>query len=104
LGEILPLIFHHFSVKMSLSYEPNHFFFESSNDQVAQTPEPDRSLVVTDAGRETIKRLHPGYCDPDLPFRINQWSVEGLLVSRPAIDRYIRTFFGRQMRYPSGKF
>lgn len=66
---------------------------------VTKAPSPDHFLLLTTAGWEIVKRLHPGCCDPDLPFRIERWAIGGLAASRPAIDHYIRTFFGRQMKF-----
>lgn len=61
--------------------------------------EPNGQLAVTDAGRAFLKSLHPDTKDLDLPFRIDQWQTEGLEIAKPKIDRYIRTFFGKQKRF-----
>jgi len=56
-------------------------------------------VSLTSLGQAFVERLHPGCWDPDLPFRIEAWAVKGLAASQGAIDRYIRTFFGKQKRY-----
>lgn len=61
------------------------------------------AYVVTDLGQQLLARLHPGCEDADLPFRLNAWCEQGLDTSKPAIDRYIRTVFGKQLRYLPSK-
>lgn len=56
-------------------------------------------LALGPKGRHVLARLHPGCEDADLPFRLHAWAQQGLEASQPAIDRYIRTFFGRQKRF-----
>lgn len=58
-----------------------------------------RKVAITPMGHEFVRRLHPDCWDPDLPFRLDQWAAQGLVQSQPAIDRYIRTFFGKQKRF-----
>lgn len=55
-------------------------------------------VAVSDRGRALLALLHPDCEDPDLPFRLDVWCNEGA-AAKPAIDRYIRTFFGKQMRF-----
>lgn len=43
--------------------------------------------------------LHPDCNDPDLPFRLDDWCRQGLDVAKPAMDRYLKTFFGKQLRF-----
>lgn len=63
------------------------------------TKEPrGRSLRISSAGLRLLDLLHPDCEDPDLPFRIRRWQ-EGGAQSHSAIDRYIRTFFGKQKRF-----
>jgi hypothetical protein len=49
-------------------------------------------------GRELASLIHKDCYDPHLCKRIDGWGEEWP-VSKPAIDRYIRTFFGKQKRY-----
>ena len=53
---------------------------------------------VSGAGRVFLELLHPRCRDADLPFRIHDWG-RTWPESRPAVETYIRTFFGRQRRY-----
>lgn len=59
---------------------------------------PPYRLTVSDRGRALLELLHPDCEDPDLPFRLDAWCQQGS-AAKPAIDRYIRTFFGKQMRF-----
>ncbi len=56
-------------------------------------------LFLTEDGRAFLQRLHPDCWDPDLPFRLAHWTEQGFAQSKPAMDRYIRTFFGKQKRF-----
>lgn len=47
-------------------------------------------------GERFLDLLHKDCCDPDLPMRIEQWCLAGMDVAQPKVDRYIRTFFGKQ--------
>jgi len=67
-------------------------------DTAARTGRNGPSLRITKAGRRLLDLLHPDCEDVDLPFRIRQWQEQGS-GSHPAIDRYIRTFFGKQKRF-----
>lgn len=51
---------------------------------------------LSSAGRTFVSQLHHKTFDPDLPFRINEWIKSG---NYEAMARYIRTVFGRQLRY-----
>lgn len=53
---------------------------------------------ISERGLALIDRLHPDCEDPDLPFRLDAWAAAGY-ASMPAIDRYVRTFFGKQLRF-----
>jgi hypothetical protein len=55
-----------------------------------------RNWGLSEEGRRALDALHPKCEDPDLPFRLDEWCRQGLAVSRPSMDRYLRTFFGRQ--------
>lgn len=57
-----------------------------------------KRYVVSEAGRRFLDMLHPRCRDVDLPFRIHNWGQDWP-ASRPAVETYIRTFFGRQRRY-----
>lgn len=67
---------------------------------IAATDPNDRRspLTLSEAGRALLEKLHPGCEDADLPFRLDAWARQGLAGARPAMDRYLRTFFGRQKR------
>lgn len=54
------------------------------------------STEVTDEGRQFLELLHPDCCDPDLPFRLHDWCNLPDEDAHQAIDRYMRTFFGKQ--------
>lgn len=57
-------------------------------------------LQFTAAGNAFVKRLHPDCEDPDLSIRLETWG-ETWPESRPQIERYIRTFFGKQKKFMS---
>lgn len=61
---------------------------------------PD-DLKPTALGETFLSALHPDCEDRDLAGRLHLWCEEGLASARPKIDRYIRTFFGKQMRFLS---
>lgn len=67
-----------------------------------QGPGPDekpRSLVrISDRGLALLTALHPDCEDPDLPFRLADWCAQGD-EAYAAIFRYLRTFFGKQLRF-----
>lgn len=65
---------------------------------VAENRSPPYLLTVSERGRTLLELLHPDCEDPDLPFRLDAWCQQGAK-AKPAIDRYIRTFFGKQMRF-----
>lgn len=67
-------------------------------EYIARAPETKR-VGVTRRGREFLNLLHPDCEDPDLPARLDIWMERGLEKSQAAIDRYIRTFFGKQIRF-----
>lgn len=56
-------------------------------------------LSVSEIGERFIGMLHKDARDQDLPSRIEHWCNAGLEISRPSIERYIHTFFGKQKRY-----
>lgn len=57
-----------------------------------------RQRKVSDRGHALLGLLHPDCEDPDLPFRLDAWCDQGS-AAKSAIDRYIKTFFGKQMRF-----
>ena len=52
---------------------------------------------ISALGRAFLAGLHPGSEDIDLPFRLEAWKSDP--DGRRKVDRYIRTFFGRQIRF-----
>lgn len=61
--------------------------------------EGSKRVLPTSVGHRFVERLHPDCWDPDLPFRLQQWMDQGFEQSQPAMDRYVRTFFGKQKRF-----
>jgi hypothetical protein len=59
----------------------------------------DATIALTESGAYFLSLLHPDTKDMDLPFRIHLWQLEGVEVAKPKIDRYIKTFFGKQKRF-----
>lgn len=57
-------------------------------------------LSLSAQGQALLNLLHPDCEDPDLPFRLDAWCDQGE-TAKPAIDRYIKTFFGKQLRFLS---
>lgn len=55
--------------------------------------------TLTASGALFLSKLHPGCLDADLPHRLHQWCTLGLPESKKNIDRYLKTFFGRQLRF-----
>lgn len=58
-------------------------------------------LSLTPVGATFLSLLHPDCRDPDLPMRIRRWVAEWP-ASKPKMERYLRTFFGKQTRYRAG--
>ncbi|HDR9131985.1 MULTISPECIES: type IA DNA topoisomerase [Burkholderia cepacia complex] len=58
----------------------------------------DGRIVLTELGQTFLQRLHPDCLDADLPARIGQWE-SAWPASRPNVERYLRTFFGKQKRF-----
>lgn len=88
---------------------PQHLGSATSSSRIINTlcvsgllgsPDPQRTrlLQMTDRGHALLAALHPDCEDPDLPFRLDAWCEQGD-AAYPAVDRYIRTFFGKQMRF-----
>lgn len=55
-------------------------------------------LEVSDRGTAFILQIHPDCQDMDLPWRLPKWEASWP-ESRANMERYLRTFFGRQNRY-----
>ena len=62
------------------------------------TTETGAKIELSGRGRELLDVLHPDCEDRDLPARLKLWGRDWP-VSRPAIERYLRTFFGKQLRF-----
>lgn len=60
----------------------------------------DKALQYTlsDRGRSLVDLIHKDCFDPHLSARLEGWG-KTWPASRPSIDRYIRTFFGKEKRY-----
>lgn len=56
---------------------------------------------VSGLGMQFINALHKDCQDPDLPARVKLWMNQGLS-SIPKIDKYLKTFFGKQLKFQSG--
>lgn len=64
-----------------------------------KTPHGSRRLLgITATGDAFLARTHPDCYDPDIAFRVREWQ-EAWPESRPAMERYIRTYFGKQKRF-----
>jgi len=62
---------------------------------------PDGRIRLSGHGERLLDVLHPDCEDPDLPFRLDAWCHLPFEEARPKIDRYVRTWFGKQKRYQS---
>lgn len=54
---------------------------------------------LTEEGGRFLDLLHPDCQDADLPFRLDQWSRLPEAEAKEKINRYIRTFFGKQKAF-----
>lgn len=59
---------------------------------------------LTDLGLRFLESLHPDCYDPFMPRRLEGWQAMGIEAAKPQIDRYIKTFFGKQIRFQSKLF
>ena len=66
------------------------------NAKLLELQKEDLLIRISELGKSVVGSIHPDCVDPDLPFRLDQWCHQPLSVSKPKIDRYIRTFFGKQ--------
>jgi DNA-binding PadR family transcriptional regulator len=55
-----------------------------------------QEYALTAKGHAFLNYLHPKSYDLDLPYRLNEWITTG---DTDSMERYIRTHFGRQLRY-----
>lgn len=55
----------------------------------------ERVVQLTSDGLVFLNNLHKDVRDIDLPYRIHHWCLDGLHCSKPKIDKYIKTFFGK---------
>lgn len=55
-------------------------------------------LFLSERGAACLSILHPDCNDQDLPSRLTKWQ-DNWPSSRPQIDRYLRTVFGKQKRF-----
>jgi hypothetical protein len=62
---------------------------------------PKHKLVISARGERLLQFLHPDCEDPDQVIRIHTWAELPLDVAKQKVDRYIKTFFGKQKRYLS---
>ena len=62
---------------------------------------PEHKLVISSKGERLLQFLHPDCEDPDQVMRIHSWAQLPLDVAKLKIDRYIKTFFGKQKRFLS---
>lgn len=60
---------------------------------------PSPRICISEAGRTLLSLLHPDCEDPDLPARLEQWMGLAFSEAQPKMDRYLRTFFGKQKRF-----
>jgi len=59
----------------------------------------DGEIRLSKGGERFLSLLHPDCEDPDMHFRLDAWCKLPVEESYPKIDRYIRTFFGKQKRH-----
>lgn len=58
-----------------------------------------KSLSITEQGERLLAFLHPDCEDPDQVIRLCEWAQLPVAVAKEKIDRYIKTFFGKQKRF-----
>lgn len=67
-------------------------------DATAARRDRSRPLCISPVGRAFLDHLHQDTCDADLPARLDAWLTEWPR-SRPKMERYLRTVFGKQRRF-----
>lgn len=60
-----------------------------------------RSIAISEQGRRLLDFIHPDCEDADQMLRLYHWANLPLPEAKAKIDRYIKTFFGKQKRYLS---
>lgn len=60
---------------------------------------PDRRVEITDDGLALLAAIHPDCCDADQAIRLSKWKMLDEAVARKKIDQYVKTFFGKQLRF-----
>ena len=58
-----------------------------------------QGIALSHGGQAFLAGLHPDCEDLDLPQRLVRWCQAGFEASKPGIDKYIRTVFGKQLRF-----
>lgn len=58
-----------------------------------------REVSISRGGLSFLDHLHPDCEDPDQTYRINEWTFLPVAEAKSKIDRYIKTFFGKQKRF-----
>jgi hypothetical protein len=58
--------------------------------------EEDKTYQISEIGKSFVARLHKKTIDYDFPFRLEEWIQDG---NMDACKQYIRTIFGRQLRF-----
>lgn len=61
--------------------------------------EKNKMISVSSEGKAYLSFLHPDCRDPDLPFRIRDWSRMPEEDATAKMTKYLKTFFGKQKRY-----
>lgn len=61
-------------------------------------------LRISQKGTHFLSMLHKDMIDPDLPYRIAQWQDEGAKTALPKIERYLKTYFGKQKKLNSNSY
>lgn len=60
-----------------------------------------KMLMISDKGERLLQFMHPDCEDQDQVFRIYSWAQLPFDEAKAKIDRYIKTFFGKQKRFLS---
>lgn len=70
------------------------------NGLIEVDAQPRRKMISLSAdGRRFLASMHPDCRDHDLPFRLRDWMETPRDEAAVRIDRYVRTFFGKQIRF-----
>ncbi|MNP43763.1 hypothetical protein D3C76_1376030 [compost metagenome] len=60
--------------------------------------EENNHISLSPRGTAFLELLHPDCADPDLPARLEAWQRDWPS-AKEKMNRYLRTFFGKQVRY-----